>query len=162
MTLNKITEIMISTVRVFCGVTLVTLLNLNSISCRSNTKDSIKSDAKVVNVSDLSMDLISLYHKNKIIESPKKSAFIGIMDESLFDQFNDIGYGYRIKEHSEKWRFFEDGKYWILFGSVSRSEDESAVFVWLWEDNGKKVTYLSVGNNVLFGVGYPEGIIPYK
>jgi len=92
MTLNKINEIMISTVKVFCGLTLVTLLNLNSISCQNNAKDSIKSNTNFVNVSDLSMDLISLYHENKIIESPKKAAFIGIMDELLFHRFNDIGY----------------------------------------------------------------------
>jgi hypothetical protein len=80
----------------------------------------------------------------------------------MVQNFSAPQYGYRIKENSQKWRFFEDGKYWILFGTVSRAENESAVFVWLWEDNGKKVSYLSVGNDVLFGEGYPEGIIPYK
>ena len=89
---------------------------------------------------------------------------MGIIAGLLYEQFNEIGYGFRIKECSEKWRFFEDGKYRILVGSVYKSEKESSIFVWLWEDSGQKqkVIYMSLGNEVIVGKEYPKGIIPYK
>ena len=127
-------------------------------------KSSDNSDITAINVNDLALDLISLFHDGKIEESSKKDAFMDIMAGLLYEQFNEIGYGFRIKECSEKWRFFEDGKYRILVGSVYKSENESSIFVWLWEGVGEKekVIYMSLGNEVIVGKIYPKGIIPYK
>jgi hypothetical protein len=82
-----------------------------------------------INVNDVALDLISLFHDGKIKESSKKGAFMDTMAGSLYEQFKEIGYGFRIKECSEKWRFFEDRKYRILIGSVYKNEHESSIFV---------------------------------
>ncbi|MFN4873723.1 MAG: hypothetical protein ACK5JP_07930 [Akkermansiaceae bacterium] len=125
---------------------------------------SLPSKITAIDVNDVALDLINLFHDGKIEESSKKDAFMAIMAGQLYEQFNEIDYGFRIKECSEKWRFFEDGKYRILVGSVYKNKNESSIFVWLWEGAGEKqkVIYLSLGNEVIVGKEYPKGIIPYK
>ena len=129
------------------------LITITLFSC-----DFGKTKTKII-VQKEAIELAKLENKGKIKHDQEvKDAVLVLMEEDYIQQFSEVGFDYRIKEHIEAWRAYKDGEYIILTGSVCKNEEICAIFIEVYQD-GESVFFEFVNNKL--GT-YPKSTIPYK
>lgn len=110
---------------------------------------------------EIALELVRLEREGIITQSERKDDFLHFFEEDMINYFTAKGLGHRIIEIKENWNVYEDKDFFILTGSVARTDEEVHVFTLVYKDQGEgkfSLVYIQIGEKK--EGKYPEDIIP--
>lgn len=113
-----------------------------------------------LNTNEIALKLAVMEEKGLVSQSEKREAFLLFFQSEIISYFESQGFGYRIGENAETWRTYSDNNYFILTGSVAKTDNDIYIFTSVYKGigNGFELIYAQVGDKK-YGQ-YPENIIP--
>ena len=137
----------------FKWFSLIVLL-LVSTSCRGQTAN--------MNTNDIALELAKLERIGKVKVSDRGNDFLLFFEDQMKKDFRRLGYGHRIDEITDTWSVFEDKGYFIVTGSVAKTDNDIYIFCDVYEELGGgrfELLFNQIANDKAHGE-YPKNIIP--